>query len=126
MTGRRHLTSAEAIAALRRGAQIEQLLPLGDNSPIPEVVRWLTAARVGRSLELRLHEVEDVGTDDFLDVSEFPPLDRDEDLGEGRVLEEADDPDELLAASERHGASDDRWVNFGVVQDEYADAHGRS
>ena len=43
-------------------------------------------------------------------------------FGEGRVVAAAGDPDVVLLVAHAHGAEPDRWVNFGVVQDEYRDS----
>ena len=114
------------IGALRRGAQAEQFLGSTVADDGRSAVRWLTASRSGRSFDLRLHEVEDVGSDDFLDVTEFPPLDPEEYVGEGRRVADCEDAIALLAAAVKFGAADDRWVNAGVVQAEYADARRTS
>lgn len=120
MAGRRYLTEAEARSALTRGASVEQFLGLADVNG-RRAVRWLTVSG-GRSYVVRLHEVEDVGDDDFLDVSEFPPLDPDEYLGDGRTVADESEPDAAFAVAAKLGASADRWVNSGVVQNEYADS----
>jgi hypothetical protein len=122
MSGRRYLTAAEAAGALRRSRQIEQFLECYVAADGRTAVRWLTAYTSGRTFELVIHEVEDIGTDGFFDVSAFPPLDDKEYMGEGRAVATADVAEALLDAALDHGASTDRWVNFGVVQDEYADS----
>lgn len=121
MTGRRHITLAEAVSALRRGRPIEQYLGRFTATDERQGIRWLTAGPSGRAFVLNLHEVEDIGSEDSLDISEFPPLDEDEYLGEGREIETADDPGELLGLASSAGASPTRWVNWGVAQDEYLD-----
>jgi hypothetical protein len=122
MSGRRYLTAAEAAAALRRASQIEQFLGHDVAADGRAAIQWLTAYESGRTFKLVIHEVEDVGTDDFFDVSAFPPLDREADPGEGRLLATADDAESLLQNGASHGADSARWVNFGVVQDEYRDS----
>lgn len=120
--GRRHLTSTEAAATLRRKREVEQFLGRFVASDERMTVRWLTAYPSGADFKLVLHEVEDIGSDEFLDVTEFPPLDENEYLGEGRVLSTHSDPDALLRDAAERGASPDRWVNGGVVQDEYRES----
>ncbi|MFF9607637.1 hypothetical protein ACF1GY_36150 [Streptomyces sp. NPDC014684] len=70
-----------------------------------------------------LHTVEDVGSESFLDLGEFPPFDPDDEAGEfGRLLGTAEEPlAALVVAEERTGAARGRWVNENVVQDEYSD-----
>ena len=86
------------------------------------VVRWLVVSRADRELQLRIHEVEDVGPFEFADVSEFPSVNPDEEFGEGVVVASGEDLEELLAIAEAHGASRDRWVNAGIIGEEYLDA----
>lgn len=118
---RRHLTEPEALAALRRGRPVEQFLGRTETGET-QVVRWLTAMPADSGYILALHQVEDIGTDDFADVTQFPPLDDDEYIGEGRRLISGDSPEEILQAAVEFGAQGDRWVSEGVVQDEYVDA----
>lgn len=114
----RHLTEQEAATALRPGASIEQLLTatLGERT-----VRWLSIAATGDGFALRLHDVLDDGSDDFLDVYEFRPANEDEHVGEGVLLGTFPDVRAAIDAATRAGARGTRWVNGGVVQDEYAD-----
>lgn len=121
MTSRRHLTLGEATSALRRGRQVEQFLGVANGPDGRAVVRWVTVGEAHRVFRLTLHEVEDVGSDDFLDVSEFPPIAEDEEVGEGEVVGTSEEPEAALQLAEALGAAPDRWVNQGVVQDEYGD-----
>jgi len=78
---------------------------------------------VGTLYEVYVHAVADVGHENFLDLDVFPPFDQgaeEEDFGQ--LLGTTEDPqDALLLAGERAGAVPGRWVNQGVVQDEYRD-----
>ncbi len=118
----RHLVRASAVAALRRGRGIEQLLEV-EPSRNAGSVKWLaiSPAADGR-FELRFHHVRNEGSSSFFDVHEFSPVDDDEDLGEGRVVERYEDSDAAVQAAERLGAAPDRWVNEGVIDAEYMDA----
>jgi hypothetical protein len=121
----RHLSRQQTLSALGRGARIEQMLneTLGGQD-----IRWLSVHAVDGGLALRLHQVRDEGATDFLDVTAFSPVDENEEFGEGRLLGRYGDAEAALAAAEANGGRPDRWVNAGVVQDEYADllrAHGR-
>lgn len=69
-----------------------------------------------------LHEVEDVGSADFADLYEFPPLDEDEYTGEGRLIGSARSVEDAFALAVGEGAEDGRWVNEAVSQEEYLDA----
>jgi hypothetical protein len=117
----RHLTPDFAVSALERGAEIEQFLG-GDPNANPASIRWVTIYSAHGQFLVTLNEVEDVGTDDFFDVAEFPPLDPEENGGEGRVVATTTTAhDALAAAHSTTQALPDRWVNAGVVDDEYAD-----
>lgn len=115
----RHLTREFALGALRRGKEIEQLVGVVEVDG-REGLRYVTLAG-GREFVLRVHEVEDVGTDEFFDLSEFPPLDPSEYVGEGRVLGRYATAEDALEASLALGSQPDQWVNQGVLGDEYAD-----
>ena len=75
MAGRRLLTFVEAVAALRRGGPVEQFLGRYLTDDGRNAVRWLTAGKFESLYRLGVHEVQDIGTAEFLDVYEFPPLD---------------------------------------------------
>ena len=113
----RHLTESQAAGALDRGRAIEQLLA-SDST----VIEWLRLSGRSSSITLFRHRVRDLGGDDFKDVYEFPPVDAEEEQGEGKVLATFTKGAEALAASVDHGARAGRWVNDGMIQDEYADA----
>jgi hypothetical protein len=113
----RHLTEPQAAGALDRGRTIEQLLASDSTA-----IEWLRLSVRSSGVTLIRHRVRDVGGDDFKDVYEFPPIDPEEEHGEGTVLATFADGDEALAGSVDHGARVDRWVSDGMIQDEYADA----
>lgn len=75
------------------------------------------------SYEVYVHTVEDVGHERFFDLVEFPPFDAEEDEEEfGRFVATTEDPSTALAAAEEAtGAVRGRWVNEGMIQDEYGD-----
>ncbi|MBE2321404.1 hypothetical protein DVA67_036165 [Solirubrobacter sp. CPCC 204708] len=122
---RRHLTCPEAIAALRRGKVVEQLLALEPHNHEP-VVRWLSVSSRGGAFGVTLHLVHDPCDPTFLDLSEFAPVNEDEDVGEGTEAGRAADPEEALHIATQLGAASERWVNEFVVAEEYRDAHGWS
>jgi len=114
----RHLTEHQMLAALGRGASIEQML----TSDLDEsgTISWLHTVVSGSGFALRLHHVLDDGNDDFFDVSEFRSVDEDEYLGEGRLVGEYPNATTMLEAATRIGARMDRWVNESVIEAEYA------
>ena len=83
---------------------------------------WITASPVSRGFVLRLHRVEDVGSDTYCDVTEFPPIGVEEYVGEGREILASKDLAAILQTAADQGAVVDRWVNQGVVCDEYLDS----
>ncbi|MEV2190878.1 hypothetical protein AB0I02_07700 [Streptomyces phaeochromogenes] len=118
----RYLTESFALGALRRGRPIEQFLgPAG--SPERPGIRYIELRPAKIRYEIYLHTLEDVGHETFVDLVEFPPLCTDDDEEEfGRLVATRDDPFATLAAAEDiTGAARGRWVNAGLVQDEYHD-----
>ncbi|WP_326691885.1 MULTISPECIES: hypothetical protein [unclassified Streptomyces] len=118
----RYLAEPFALGALRRGRRVEQFL-----GPVSAAgrsgIRYVEVRPAGGRYEVFLHTAEDVAHESFVDLYAFPPLhpeDEEEDFG--RLVVTADDPLAALGAAEdRTGAVRERWVNAGVVQDEYAD-----
>ncbi|MFF2148652.1 hypothetical protein [Kitasatospora sp. NPDC058190] len=116
----RHLTPAFALSALQCGKQIEQFLGAIEIDGRPGL-RWIALSPGRAGITIYLSEVEDVGTDAFLDITEFPSL-APEDETWGREIAVLPTPEEALHLSERELAADpQRWVNDGIVCDEYQD-----
>ena len=124
----RHLTQLQALAALGRGAPIEQMLSenLASGS-----FSWLAALPRQGGFVMRLHHTVDRGSDSYLDVYEFGSVDEGDegdegdDLGDGESLGEYPDGATLMMAATEVGARPDRWVNAGLIQDEYRDLRSR-
>ncbi|MFJ9871397.1 hypothetical protein [Streptomyces sp. NPDC101165] len=115
----RHLTHACAIGALHRGKQVEQFL--GDiQDEDQHGIRWISLTPSSEGIGIYLHEVQDIGTDAFWDITEFPPPDPDEeDFGEAAIVPT---PAEALEHGERDfGADPAKWVNQGIACSEYLD-----
>lgn len=119
MPGTRHLHPTQLEGALGRGGQVEQLLGIDSGEGSAGVVRWASVCVVQGRFELRLHESEDIGSSDFADVAAFPSADPDDEFGEGRVVASASEVSKILEVASDHGALADRWVNQGVIDDEY-------
>jgi hypothetical protein len=119
----RHLHPSFAEGALRRGVTITQLLPDSADVGKRRTITWLRASRRTEGhYVLGRHYVFDEGSPDFIDVWEFSSVDDDEDLGQGVDLAAFDSPAALLAAATSDWRADpERWVNEGVIQDEYRD-----
>lgn len=107
------------MGALDRGRPIEQLLVQSTTDHMG--IEWLRLSPQSSGVALVRHRVRDLGSAAFLDLYEFPPVDPDEEPGEGAVLARFAGGAEALAASIEHGARADGWVNDGILQDEYAD-----
>jgi hypothetical protein len=116
----RHLIHSFAVGALRRGKTIEQFL--GEiQTEHGRGIRWLEISPTRDGFIVYRGDVVDVGTDDRLDISVFPWLDPEHEDDDDRMAVAAT-PEEALAFAERFlAAHPDRWVNQGVVCDEYAD-----
>ncbi|MFD8073320.1 hypothetical protein ACFV3E_11780 [Streptomyces sp. NPDC059718] len=101
---------------------MEQFLgPIG--APERPGVRVVEVRPTKAAYEVHVRDLEDVGHETFMDLVEFPPLDPEaEEEAFGRLVGTADDPlSALVTAEERTGALRERWVNQGIVQDEYRD-----
>jgi Protein of unknown function (DUF2750) len=124
--GTRHLHPAQLESALKRLGQIEQLLAVTSTATERGVVRWLTVCSLEGDIVLSLHECEDVGSAEFADVGEFPPVDPEEYVGEGRTIAVGASFADVVAAATAAGASHDLWVSQGMIGDEYLDRLDRS
>jgi hypothetical protein len=119
----RHRHIRQAAGALRRGRQIEQLLGRDRLDDVRWAVRWLTISPSSSGYRVLRHEVEDVGAEwGTADVSEFPPLDEEEHVGEGVELGSCSEPEAAMDLARAHAATDEKWVNAGVIGDEYLDS----
>lgn len=116
----RHLTPAFALGALHRGKQIEQFLGEVDRDG-HRGLRWIAISPGRTSVTIYLSEVEDGGSDTFFDVSEFPPLDTDDETWGKEIATVSAPEDALIRACSEPGVNPDRWVNQGIVCDEYRD-----
>ena len=118
----RHLYRALVKPTLERGGGVEQLLAPGAADHMP-TVRWLTLfPQEGGVFTLLRHEVVDIGSDEFAYLDAFPPLDPEEAIGEGVEVGTYSTVERALQAAQAMGASVDRWVNQGMVEDEYLES----
>ena len=114
----RHLTPAQAADALRRGKPVEQLLRSEPYDGQP-TVKWLSVNPVrDGGFVVTAHHVYDDGVAESMSLT---PVDAEEYVGEGVDVGRHSEADAALEAAGDHGALSDRWVNFGMVADEYAD-----
>jgi hypothetical protein len=118
----RHLTMRQAEDALVRVKGIEQLLARQRNADGRWTVSWMVVVPAEGGFRVTLHRVVEPPTVEIFDVADFPPLDEEERVGEGRCVDEVDAPGPAMAGAGAHGAVPDRWVNLGLIDQEYADA----
>lgn len=116
----RHITSVQAQSALSRGKHVEQYLGRVDDGEAP-TIRWITLAMVGAAFRLTLHHVEEPADLRTFDLAKLQPVDHTEHVGEGRPICEVATWVAATAEAKRLGARADRWVNQGMVGDEYSD-----
>jgi len=113
----RYLTRSQIQSALSRGRHVEQLLsPTTINGAT--VLRWIDLHPANDQFAIRLYEVFDDGSEDYLDIYSFEPVNPDEEPTP-RSFDSLDDA--LSFAESSYTASRDRYVNQAVIQDEYAD-----
>jgi hypothetical protein len=87
-------------------------------------VRWVSVYRHDGTFVVGLHHVFDPCDPEFLDVTEFAPVDEWEGIGEGVEMGRARDLEGALRDAAALGATPERWVNEFVVAEEYSDAPG--
>ncbi len=118
---RRYLTNTEAKANLNRGKSIECFLGgCGNDNQLG--IEWFSISKVKDGYLAQIYQTADLGSDEYIDVYSFGPLN--EDL-------EYEDADETLNASsfeqimnlleKRFKRTNFKLVNQFVVQDEYLD-----
>ena len=111
----RYLTPDQIESALKRGKSVEQLL----ERPAPDQISWLQLRPVSDGVELWRYDVFDEGSEEFLDVYSFTPVEDD-----GPEIPEGTYPDASTACADAEAvfsAVSGRWVNQFVIQDEYRD-----
>jgi hypothetical protein len=118
---RRHLTWLEA--ALGRGKAVEQLLSAEPHDDQP-TVRWPSDYPQDGAFVVGLHYAFDPCNPEFIDVTEFAPVDEREEVGEDIEMGPAGDREGALRHAAKLGAVPERWVNEFVVAGESRDAHG--
>jgi hypothetical protein len=103
---------------------VEQFLGPADEDGIA-AIRWLTIDPRHRSYRVAVHAAQDLDDEQHRDLDSLPPLGvlaNEEYVGAGVELGLVAEEFDAIALAERHaGARGDRWVNFGVGGEEYAD-----
>ncbi|MFB9593710.1 hypothetical protein [Streptomyces racemochromogenes] len=118
----RYLVESFALGALSRGRSVEQFLGGAGTAERPEV-RWVEIRPVAEGFVVILHEVEDIGREDFCDLHGLPEVERED--GEQNFGHEIGVVDEgagaLYLAEQELGAHPARWCNQGVAGGDYLD-----
>ena len=114
---RRHLTERELRLALERGREVAQLLGEGEIDGA-RTIRYVSMWRDDDGYVVAPAEVYDDGDEELVDVLEFTPVSGDD---EDERWSRHPDADTALDAAMRLGAAGDRFVDHGVLGDEYLD-----
>lgn len=110
----RHLTKDQIVSAINRGKSVEQLL----QRPAPDQLAWIELRPVSGGVELWRYEVFDDGSEEFLDLYSFAPV---EEWPETPLETYSDTTSACATAEDRFSADSERWVNQFMIQDEYRD-----
>ncbi|WP_153064881.1 hypothetical protein [Xanthomonas campestris] len=117
----RHLSDFDVRANLRAGRTVEQLLQ--DRREADQlVIRYVSIERDRQDgWKVRLCEVFDNGNSDLIGIYEFEALDPDFPFGKEWIFESVEAAVEFCRSS--LDAAPDRYVNEGLIQDEYKDRY---
>lgn len=117
----RYLSLSEAESKVVSGRSVECFLGACKRGEASGV-RWLSVrlSPDKNFVQLRRYDTADLGTNEYVDVYEFGPLDRTLEADEADEMLQFDEFSDLWAAMERlYPSSTARLVNQGVIQDEY-------
>ncbi|GEM_PF-3350173 len=112
----RHLPADEVGSALRRGKTVEQFVGLRTDASGSRVC-WLEIRPVRDAFEAHRFDVVDHGAPDSLDVYAWVDGDAEQESSMFAT------PEAAIEFTIKHWAADSlKWVNQGVLQDEYCEA----
>ncbi|PTQ89472.1 hypothetical protein [Agitococcus lubricus] len=109
----RYLLEKELLSVLYRGKSVEQFLGYGSTD---KTIRWIELRPKVETSEVWLFEVENIGSNDYLDVYSFPEVDG----SNSQALVTLQPEKAIQYCYEELNAIPTCWVNQGVIQDEYA------
>ena len=115
---RRYLTRSEVESAVRRGKQVDAFLGAGPGAN-PPTIRYIAVRDRSQRIYAELWEVEDLADPDFLDVYSLYPPHGDDAPEQIFVFESV--AEALTELDKRFPGVSSRFVNEGVIGDEYAD-----
>ena len=113
----RHLLANDIPAAFRRGKSVEQFL--GRSPADAGYIRHVELRPSNESIEVWVYDVEDIGSEEYLDLYDFPYLEPDG--PDGPVATFPGPQTAVKYASTSLATDHARWVNPGVAQSEYLD-----
>ena len=112
--GRKYLTLEEAMSALNRGKEVESFIG-GFENKNEIYIRWVSLSKINESIIGKVWESLDEGSEDYLDVYSFSPLNGE--WNEPVKTVTAQNIEQVLAELE---VLPTKLINTGMVQDEYA------
>ena len=113
----RYLTDLQKVGLHNAGRIIEQIFPLRIEGEI-DVVEFMSIEKIKDGSASVNHCVfEDIGSVDYCDIYSFYALDPDEPEGKQSVFDNYEDA--MRYCLEVLGASPDKWLGEGVIQDAY-------
>jgi hypothetical protein len=117
----RYLGDLDVKMNLAAGRDVEQLLP--ERYEMNQlIIRYISLERNrSNGWTTRLCEVFDNGNPDFIDIYEFEAVDPDFPFGEEWIFDSIEGA--ITFAKENFGAASDRYVNRGLIQDEYKERY---
>lgn len=113
----RHLLPIDIPATLRRNMSVEQFL---GSSPVDATcIRHIELRPANDSIEVWIHDVEDIGSEDDSDLYDFTYFDPDGPDAPAAIF--ADAASAVTYASTFLAADPSRWTNLGITESEYLD-----
>lgn len=116
----RYLYTAFIKNILRQGSEVEQFLRC-TNIDGKKILSWLTIRKQEKGYALLHHKQHDEGSQEHLDIYSFKYLYLPKNMNEPKQLIFQSIDSALDYASTNLGASNTKWVNHGMVQEEYRD-----
>ena len=115
----RHLAESDVARALRSGGEVEQFLPPREEGGY-RALSWVCVKKDrDGTFSISRYDVFDEGDLDHLDLYSFSYINPDEPHESRSGLPSAEMA--LIMAEEQFGATRIKYVNAGIIQDEYAD-----
>jgi len=112
----RYIPKEDVIGLLNVSRSVEQLL--AKQMARDSAIRFIRIDKETSGIfSTALFEVSDDGNPDFLDIYEFSAIDPDLPCGDIRSFQSAEDA--LKYACQSLGATEDKFVGAGMIQDEY-------